>query len=113
MSRLATLLLALIIALSSVTMAAARHQPRAVGMTALCTGSGFVMLALDAKGNPAGPMLPCPDCTPALGALVDQPAAVSGAPLHLVPLEWRAAGRSVPPAGAPTDTDARGPPARV
>jgi hypothetical protein len=72
---LSSLFLALTVALSSVTMAQARHHSRAAAMIDLCLATGVISLAVDAQGNPVGPELPCPDCVPALLAL-----AVSGAP---------------------------------
>jgi len=63
--------LVLVFASSSVTMAIARHQPRAVGDIELCTGTGLVSVAVDARGDPTGPQMPCPDMTQALAALTD------------------------------------------
>lgn len=55
---------ALVLALSvaSVTMAVARGQDAPAGTMVICAGYGVVTLALDAEGNPVGPVHPCPDC---------------------------------------------------
>ncbi len=58
-------------ATSSVTMAMARNQPRAMGEIELCTGYGLVSVSVDANGDPTGPLMPCPDATMALAALTD------------------------------------------
>jgi len=81
--------LALIVALTSVTMAQARHHPRAMGTVELCTGVGMVAVSVDAQGNPVGPMVPCPDCTPALAALPGPGPKVTGPAMRLVPLRNR------------------------
>lgn len=66
--RFAGFLLALTIALTSVTMAQARGQTRdAAGLMIICSGAGIVQVQVDAEGNPVGPAHICPDC--ALGAL--------------------------------------------
>ncbi len=66
--RFAGLVLALAVALTSVTMALARGQMRdAAGSVIICSGAGVVSIQLDADGNPVGPVHVCPDC--ALGAL--------------------------------------------
>lgn len=113
MKSVANLLLALIVALSSVTMAQARHQARASAEAVLCTGMGMIAVAVDAQGNPVGPMLPCPECTPAGLALADAPPPGPGgvwclralAPLPPATVAW--------PARAPRHRHARAPPAAV
>ncbi len=57
------LTLALLIALTSVSMALARGQMRdASGTIILCTGTGLVSVQVDSDGRPIGPMPICPDC---------------------------------------------------
>lgn len=72
---LTALLLSLVLALGSVSMAVARGQAPMAGTVSLCTDAGVVTLALDARGNPLphGPHL-CPDCLGAASvfALPDQ-----------------------------------------
>lgn len=104
-----SLFLAVMVALSSVTMAAARHQPRAVESVMLCSG---LMLEVDAEGNPAGPQLPCPDCAQPVAALTGTPV-LPGPALRLVPHGFTLADLSSPPAGARAAHQPRGPPARV
>ena len=71
MRSFAALLLSLVLAVASVSMAVARGQ-RPMGATiALCTEAGTVTVTLDTSGNPlaAGPHL-CPDCLSAATAFV-------------------------------------------
>ena len=56
------LLLAVMLALSSVTIAVARGQVAVGGTIVICSGYGLVSVALDADGNPVGPLHPCPEC---------------------------------------------------
>lgn len=80
---LSLLLVVLVVATGSVTMAIARNQPRAIGQIELCTGYGLVSVSVDAWGNPTGPLMPCPDATQALAALTDL-----SVPLVRTPGEW-------------------------
>ena len=107
------LLLATIVALSSVAMAAARHQPFGVDRVTLCTEFGLTEVTLDAQGNPLGPMPPCLDCTaPVLAA---PPGAAGLAPpwLRLVPVSQQHKIATPPDLGAPGFHWSRGPPVRV
>lgn len=73
MARLRThiaLMLALMLALTSLSLAVARGQATPAGTIALCSGAGMQMLYVDADGNPTGPPHVCPDGVAAL-ALVD------------------------------------------
>lgn len=56
------LALAILLALTSQTMATARGAPTPVGQAILCTGSGPVTVLLDAEGQPTGQTHICPDC---------------------------------------------------
>jgi hypothetical protein len=113
MRLLVSLVLALTVALSSVTMAQARHHARAADLVQLCTGVGMIVIAVDAKGNPVGPTLPCPECTPALAALPGTDRAVIGLAERLVPLAFAAADRAHPPHPAARHRYARAPPVPV
>ena len=110
---LAVTLLALAVMASSVTMATARHQPRPVGEMVLCTGYGMVVVSVDAHGQPTGPMMPCPECVPALAGLegtatiLPQPAWTLRSQAH--PLRNLPA----PARGAAVFRHPRGPPAAV
>ena len=55
--------LALLIAVTSQHMALARGMSTDVaGQVILCTGQGVTTVAVDAQGNPVGPVHICPDC---------------------------------------------------
>jgi hypothetical protein len=54
--------LALLLSLTSQTMATARGAPTPVGQAILCTGSGPVTILVDAEGQPTGQTHICPDC---------------------------------------------------
>lgn len=66
---LTALLLSLVLAIASVSMAVARGQVPMGATIALCTATGTVSVTLDANGNPqpTGPHL-CPDCLSATTA---------------------------------------------
>lgn len=113
MKVLAFLILALTVALSSVTMAQARHHARAADMVQLCTGVGMIVVAVDAQGNPTGPMLPCPDCTPALVALPGADGPAPGRARRLVPMVFAAADTPAPVRRTTLHRHARAPPVRV
>ncbi|WP_092884684.1 DUF2946 family protein [Roseicitreum antarcticum] len=103
------LLLALVLAATSVSMAVARQQA-AAGMTVvICTSVGLETITLDADGNPVGPVHLCPLC---LAAADLPPGTVLGAVG-----ESRLIGVMQPPPGAFTgfsrafcDLRARAPP---
>ncbi len=61
----AFLVLALTLAVSSITAAMAHGQVRVGTELVICTGAGLQTIVLDADGNPAGPPHVCPDCTQA------------------------------------------------
>lgn len=64
MKRLGTIFalsLAMMLALTSLTLAVARGQAPAVGEVVICTGMGLQVLHLDAEGNPVGAPHVCPD----------------------------------------------------
>jgi len=113
MRLLVSLVLALTVALTSVTMAQARHHARMAQMVELCTGTGMIVLPVDAQGNPTGRTLPCPECTPALAALPGTDRAVSGLVQRLVPLAFAAADRAHPPHPTARHRHARAPPVPV
>lgn len=113
MRALVHLVLIFFVALGSVTMAQARHQPRIAAETVLCTGIGMIAVAVDAEGRPTGPMLPCPDCTPALAAIPAAAPAV-GAPVQRLTAAAPPALAEPGPVGAPLRTrTARAPPVAV
>lgn len=105
--------LVLVLVSGSVTMALARHQPRAVGETVICTSYGLATLALDADGKPTSPRVLCPDCTPALAALTDAPPPLGAAPGTLTPLRFAARVILAPRAAPATPFHSRAPPVPV
>jgi len=113
MRALAILFLALTVALSGVTMASARHQARAADLLTLCTGIGLVVLAVDEQGNPVGPMLPCPECTPPLLAVDGGASALPAPALRLTATAHALRASPAPVAEAPGFHWSRGPPVAV
>lgn len=109
---LAAILLGLILAATSLTMAVARGQTRVAGEIVICTGYGMATIAVDENGQPAGPVHLCPD-------MVLSFFAAAGAPAVALPLPDPAPGRSVPEgprvqaALAAPSPCARGPPLTV
>jgi hypothetical protein len=104
------LALALLLALTSQTLASARGQVMVVGVVVICSGGQLVTLHVDASGQPVEAPHVCPDC--ALHALAGLTAADPDA-VHATgtmdlrpPLSAPAA-----PAAAPLDPRARAPPA--
>lgn len=104
------LILALVLALASQTMAVARTHAAQPGLTmVICSGYGVTTVTLDADGNPTGPVHPCPDCLSGLSVLVPDAGPVPAAPVTRarsaragavppVPPAWRLA---APPRGPP------------
>ena len=104
--------LALMLALTGQSMAVARGMPGAAGEIVLCTGTGPMVVSVDATGQPVGPPHICPDFAALLFAVAHQP------PLNLARPLTRAMSLR-PPAciaaisrEAPNAT-ARGPPVRA
>jgi hypothetical protein len=112
MSRAIALVLALTLVLTSQAFALARGQAAAAGQMVICTGTGFVMLTVDADGNPTGPAHVCPDAIAVLGALVPPPAL----PVRPAVLATRVTGPAADApllSTAPQGAQARGPPVLV
>ncbi|WP_299351863.1 hypothetical protein [uncultured Shimia sp.] len=77
------ILLVAVLVLTGHSMAIARGMPTASGVMELCTGSGPVMIAVDAEGNPTGHTHICPEFSL---SLMD---AVAPVPALAVPVETR------------------------
>jgi hypothetical protein len=113
MTRILTLTLALLIAVTSQQMAMARAVTKdAQGQVILCTGQGPLTVTLDAQGNPIGPVHICPDCALTLMAYNDVPIAVKTPVVHIqtiaqTPVSTRQIGV------IPIPTKARDPPVLV
>ncbi|CUH78108.1 hypothetical protein [Tropicibacter naphthalenivorans] len=58
----AGVLLALMLAVTSLSMAVARGQAAPVGTMALCAGGVLQIVPVDADGQPTAPAHLCPDC---------------------------------------------------
>ena len=64
-------LMLMVIALTSVELAAARGQAPAVGTMVICTGTGPLHILVDENGQPTGGVMVCPDYALAFYADVD------------------------------------------
>ena len=81
-SSIVAICLALVLALTGQSVAAARSASDATGQMVLCTGTGSVVAYMDAAGEPTQAPHFCPDCT-----IVVLTPAISdkiNAPLHMV-----------------------------
>ncbi|AMY68003.1 hypothetical protein [Frigidibacter mobilis] len=87
----ALLLLALLLGLTSQSLAAARGQTRVGEAVVICSGDSFVTIELDARGNPVGPAHLCPDMVLAFFAAMDLP------PVMLPQREGRTERAMLPP----------------
>lgn len=110
--QLTTLLLGLLIAFTSVQLAAARGQSPAVSTMVICTGTGPVHILVDEDGQPTGRVMICPDYAVAFFAEVSHvtPAAIRldrWQDLWLGQPDEHCFGAGLPPA------QARGPPPLV
>jgi len=105
----AALLLSLVLATGSVTMALARAHSAGGTSMVICSGYGVVTLTLDANGNPTGPVHPCPECLAGLGLALLPALPQVQRPMMRVHLADVAV--AVPRAGTvPPEPSARGPP---
>ena len=106
---LTSLMLALVMALSSQSMAVARGAAPATGQMVLCVGAGTVMVYTDADGRPTSAPHICPDAT--LNVLLDLDVPDVATPVALIGFDL--AQVSVPPFLVPLPRPAppsRGPP---
>jgi hypothetical protein len=109
---LTALALSLMLAFTSLGLAAARGQAMAGGQVVLCSGAGPVTLTLDAQGRPAGPAHICPDMALGLIAALHLPGlAISRGPSRadLLVAAPFAQGSALPRPAA----SARGPPSLI
>ncbi|MGS4947166.1 hypothetical protein ACVDG3_16945 [Meridianimarinicoccus sp. RP-17] len=104
-----SVLLALVIALTAIHAGAMRGQAKAAGSIVLCTGTGPVSVAVDADGQPVGPVHVCPDCVMSLLAAVDAPSPVPHAAAPARRLSFAQAGVALR-SRAVVGPRARGPP---
>ncbi|WP_414898195.1 hypothetical protein [Rhodovulum sp. YEN HP10] len=106
------LCLALLFALTSLSLAAARTAPRPVDRILLCAGFGLQTIEIDATGQPTGPPHICPDGLAALAALAPAPPALPLRLLRARPLR-RPARRPAPCGCRPARPRSRAPPGRI
>lgn len=106
-------LLALLMAVTSVTMAVARGQDRMGDAVEICASFGTSIVMLDANGQPLKSRHPCPDCLTGVTAL-----DLQGLPFG--PKPPQSAGRAIFSATAITapslptpQATARGPPSLI
>lgn len=83
MHRQIAILLVAVLVLTGHSMAIARGMQTNAGLMELCTGTGPVMIAIDADGNPTGHSHICPEFSL---SLLD---AVAPVPALAVPVEMR------------------------
>lgn len=83
---LLSLLLAAVLAVTSVTTAVARMAAHGHYSVVICSLEGVVQITLDAQGNPVQPMHPCPDCLVVGFADLPQAIVAPAAPLTLARL---------------------------
>lgn len=72
----AAILMAAILAATSLSMAVARGQTRVAGEIVICTGYGLSTIEVDENGNPTGPAHICPDMVLGLMAALGASAPV-------------------------------------
>lgn len=107
-----SLLLALMLALTSQSMAVARGASAATGQMVLCTGTGPVAVYVDAQGQPTSAPHICPDS--AFNVLFELRPPVLEAPTRLVVFVQAAnVAQFVLPAGRSFHPPARAPPSVV
>jgi hypothetical protein len=112
-SRILTFMFCTVLALTSVTLAQARHNDQNGLKMVLCTTNGYQTITLDRQGNPVPFTHPCPDCVAAFAAQdLHFPSALNMPQhglrsLHFVQISRDAAHRIAPTAHA------RGPPLMI
>lgn len=102
-------LLILVLVLTSTALGAARGQARIAGEVVICSGSAYVVVTIDADGNPVEHTHFCPDMAQGLLAAIAPAAIMPARPMGWVsfvsgPATWCAGAFGQVPA------QARGPP---
>lgn len=109
----ASVLLALILTVSSLQMAIARHALMPVDHMVICSGEGSYTIAIDAEGNPTGDVHYCPECIASALTAIDVTAPVLAIPAATT-LTLEAPATSLPVLQASWSChQARGPPLSV
>lgn len=70
------ILLALVLAFASTTMAVARGANMPVGAITICSDHAVKIVLVDAQGQPTEPAHLCPECGPGLAGFVPDPVAL-------------------------------------
>ena len=108
-----TFAFAVVMALSSVTLAVAQHGPIGAMTLVLCSDAGDLQITVDAQGNPVPLSQVCPDCVAGMAAQA-VPAAHG---LQICPLTARLLHTRLAPSAesgsAATPPCARGPPMMI
>lgn len=107
-----SLLFALLLAVTSVTFAAARVQEIGATQMVICAQGAARLVTLDAAGNPIEVPHHCPDCLAALPP-VPSPVTLPGRPTSPRLVLLPPAQAQIPPQGAARSPWARGPPVLV
>ncbi len=85
-------MLSLLVVLTGQGLAASRGMDRAVGHMVLCTGTGPVVVYMDAEGQPTRPPHYCPDyALSVLGAIAEVDQVLPTAPDRVQPTPVREA----------------------
>ncbi len=110
MTRLFTILLALLIAVTSQQMAVARGMMmNAAGQVVICTGHGVQTITIDHQGDPIEVVHICPDCALTLAALAQAPTTAPAPVIHMQVLGQTPV-RDLQIPSVPTSAQPRGPP---
>ncbi|WP_336510113.1 hypothetical protein [Ruegeria lacuscaerulensis] len=105
-------MLSLLVVLTGQSVAASRGVDAAVGQMVLCTGTGPVVVYMDAEGQPTQPPHYCPDYALTLLGAIDAPHVdVPPAPRPKVAVPARTRGNLI--AAPRPHHPARAPPARI
>ena len=102
------LILAVVLSLTSVTLAVARTQMPGSTDVVICSGYGVVSVTLDAAGNPTGPVHACPDCLTGAATFLPPSAPLLRPATRAITIDLPAAFTGIA-ASLPAAT-ARGPP---
>ena len=110
----ASALLALILMVSSLQMAIARHALMPVDHMVICSGEGAYTIAIDAEGNPTGEVHYCPECIASALTAIETSAPEVAAVNAAKPLTLETPAPSLPVVQAAcAPPQARGPPLSV
>ncbi len=95
MRALLSLMLAMMLALTSQSMAVARGASAATGQMVICTGVGATLVYMDATGAPTSAPHICPDAT--VGAVLSEAIRPPVQPEHLLRFAYAKQAATFPP----------------